>query len=256
MIGPGPPSDPGRRPEVSLRMPALSTVGFEPPADFPQDPYDAIHHRLEHLANSPQGTTWRQFAGAWNAVAYRFQACAEYDESFRSDFVRLGVTAVGLDRYRQQRDTYGCIVNACSVIEAYYYAAYAMGSLLRPTGFPILSRSSQRGIKPGSATACFENHFAGDPFAATLRALIDDRSWAELNDMRHVLVHRAAWAKDVRRSFGGPAAPAVDRIRLSDYHLVDLDLAPELTSGPRSWVAMNLSRAIEAAGVFTASKFS
>lgn len=237
-------------------MPALSTVGFEPPADFPQDPYDAIHHRLEHLANSPQGKSWSQFAGAWNAVAYRFQACAEYDESFRSDFARLGVNAGGLDRYRQQRDTYGCIVNACSVIEAFYYAAYAIGSLLRPTGFQITSGPSQKGINPESATTLFERYFAGEPFAATLRALIDDRSWAALNDMRNVLIHRAAWAKDVVRSAGGPATPAVDRIRLSDYHLDDLDLAPELTSGPRAWVAANLSLAIDAADVFAASNFS
>ena len=236
-------------------MPTLSTLGFEPPADFPQDPYDAIHHRLEHLANSPQGEIWRQFAGAWNAVAYRFQACAEYDESFRSDFVRLGVNAGGLDRYRQQRDTYGCIVNACSVIEAFYYAAHAVGSLLRATDFPMISRSAQRDINPEITTTRFERYFAGDPFAAVLRALIDDRSWAALNDMRNVLVHRAAWAKHVERSFGGPASAAVDRIRLSDYHLGDLDLAPSVTSGPRSWVATNLRPAIEASHVFVASHF-
>ncbi|HVA84716.1 MAG TPA: hypothetical protein VNF73_00215 [Candidatus Saccharimonadales bacterium] len=236
-------------------MPALSTVGFEPPADFPQDHYDAIHHRLEHFANSPQGQTWRQFAGAWNAVAYRFQACAEYDESFRSDFARLGVNAGGLDRYRQQRDTYGCIVNACSVIEAFYYAAYAIGSLLRPTDFPITSDSEQRAIKPESATTHFERYFAGDRFAAALRALIDDPSWTALDDMRNVLIHRAAWAKAVVRSAGGPATAAVDRVRLSDYHLGDLDLAPELTSGPRAWVAATLSRTIKAADAFAASNF-
>lgn len=236
-------------------MAVLNTVGFEPQADFPQDPYDAIHHRLEHFANSPQGTTWRQFAGAWNAVAYRFQACAEYDETFRSDFARLGVNAGGLDRYRQERDTYGCIVNACSVIEAFYYAAYAMGSLLQPTDFPITSRGSQRGINTESATTRFERHFARDPFAATLRAMIGDPMWPKLKDRRNVLIHRAAWAKDVERSFGGPAAAAVDRIRLSDYHLDDLDLAPEVTSVPRAWVAVNLTLAIKAADVFAASNF-
>lgn len=237
-------------------MPVLSTVGFEPPANFPQDRYEAIHHRLEHLANSPQSAIWRQFAGAWNAVAYRFQACAEYDESFRSDLARLGVSAGGLDRYRQQRDTYGCVVNACSVIEAFYYAAYAVGSLLLPAAFQITSAGSQRGINPESATTRFERHFAGEPFATGLRALLDDGGWTALNEMRNVLVHRAAWAKMAGRSLGGSATDDFDRVRLSDYHLGDLDWAPDLTSRPRAWVATNLGLAVAAADVFVATKFS
>src|SRR5438552_662168 len=106
-------------------MPLLSTVGIDVPPDFPFDPYMSIHHRLEHFAGATADLTWRQFAVAWNAVAYRFVACAEYDEAFRSDFSRVGVNAAGMDRYRQQRDTYGCVANACSVIEAFHYASHA-----------------------------------------------------------------------------------------------------------------------------------
>jgi hypothetical protein len=130
-------------------MAVLSTVGFAPPADFPQDSYEAIHHRLEHFAGSPEDQVWKQFAGAWNAVAYRFQACAEYDKSFRSDFARFGVNAGGLNRYREQRDTYGCIANACSVVEAFYYAAYAIGSLLLSADFAMTSGSAQKEHQSG-----------------------------------------------------------------------------------------------------------
>jgi hypothetical protein len=236
-------------------MADLSTVGFEPPEDFPQDSYEAIHHRLEHFASSPEGKIWRQFAGGWNAVAYRFQACAEYDESFRSDFARFGFNAGGLDRYRQQRDTYGCVANACSVIEAFCYAAYAIGSLLVPADFSMISGPAQRSINPTSTTTQFESSFATDPFASALRTLIDDPDWAALVDIRNVLIHRAAWAKDVVRPAGGPATAVTDRVRLSDYNLIDVDLAPELTSGPRSWVATNLKVIIEEADTFTASRF-
>ena len=236
-------------------MAVLITVGFEPPADFPQDSYEAIHRRLEHLASSPQGQIWKQFAGAWNAVAYRFQACAEYDDSFGSDFARFGVNAGGLDRYRQQRDTYGCVANACSVIEAFYYAAYAIGSILLPADFAMTSGPAQRNINPPNTTTQFEHSFATDPFTAALRALADDGDWAVLNDIRNVLIHRAAWAKDVARSAGASATAATDHVRLSDYNLVDVDLAPEFTSGPRKWVAASLKTAIEAADAFTTAQF-
>lgn len=127
-------------------MTELTSVGFEPAAGFPAAAHDSTHLRLAPFAQTPQNSTWRHFGLGWNAVAYRYQACAEHDETFRSDFARHGGNVGGWDRYRQQRDLYGSFVNGCSAIESFFYAAFAAGALKDPTVFRIVSRKQQRDV--------------------------------------------------------------------------------------------------------------
>lgn len=207
----------------------MTTVDFEPAADFPRIPYERAYDRLAPLANSPQAETWRQFVLAWNAVAYRHQACSEYDEAFRDLFDRLGSNAGGLDRYRQQRDLYGCVVNACSVVESFYYAAHAVGALVDATAFPIGTPQAQRNIDPELTARRYRLKYAGDIFTTVLDAVIADPPWAELNLLRNVLIHRAAPGKAVHLTAGHAVAALPDQLRLSDFHLADRDFDEQLT---------------------------
>ncbi|NBX03534.1 MAG: hypothetical protein EBR02_05675 [Alphaproteobacteria bacterium] len=54
----------------------LSTNGLVMPLDFPVADYEAIHSIVEPRTRKAK-ETYEQFAGAWNAVAYRFLALTE-----------------------------------------------------------------------------------------------------------------------------------------------------------------------------------
>lgn len=233
----------------------MTTVGFEPAADFPRIPYESAHDRLAPLANSARTETWRQFGLAWNAVAYRHQACSEYDVAFRDLFDRLGSNAGGLDRYRQQRDLYGCVVNACSVVESFYYAAYAVGALLDATAFPIGTPRAQRAIDPGLTAKRYGLKCAGDMFTTVLQSVIADPAWAELNLLRNVLIHRAAPGKATHLTAGNAAAALPDQLRLSDFHMLDRDFDELLTWDCRDWVTRALRALCQGLDEFTARQF-
>lgn len=237
-------------------MASLATVGYEPTADFPQVPYDRMHLRLAPWANSPRAQTWRQFGLAWNAVAYRFQACAEHDEAFRELFDRVGSNAAGINRYRQQRDLYGCVVNACSVIESFYYAAYAVGALADPAAFPIDTPKAQRDIKPSATAALYRRTFPDDQFTALLDAVIADAHWRDLADLRNVLIHRAAPGKAVFLSTpGASVTPPADQLRLGDFHVPDRDFDAQLTHACRRWAASSAATLCLGLDEFTERQF-
>jgi hypothetical protein len=235
-------------------MALLKTVGFETAAGFPQVPYERAHGRLAPLADSPQADTWRQFGLAWNAVAYRFQACAEYDEAFRELFDRSGSNTGGLDRYRQQRDLYGCVVNACSVVESCYYAAYAVGALADPAAFPISTPEAQRDVEPRATARRYGVRFSGDPFTSLLDSVITDPPWSDLNLLRNVLIHRAAPGKAAHLT-AGHAVALPDQLRLSDFHLADRDFDEQLTRDCRDWVTRTLGTLCRGLDEFTERQF-
>jgi len=235
-------------------MAPLSSVGFEPPPDFPGTVHDRIHRRLAPLANTEKhGRTWRQFGLAWAAVAYRFQACADYDAAFRKLFDQLGSNTTGFDRYRQQRDLYGCVVSACSAIESFYYATYAVGALADSVAFPISTPHAQRDITPVATVRRFRQRYPDDVVVSVLGAVVGDPQWAGLCDLRNVLVHRAAPAKTVgvhlAPGMGAVTSPA--RLALSDFHLPDRGFDPQLTKACRNWVAGALDALCDGLDGFT-----
>jgi hypothetical protein len=236
-------------------MTNLTTVGFEPDADFPLAPYERVHIRLAPRANPPTVETWRQFALAWNAVVYRFQACAEQDQAFRELFDRLGSDAGGLERYRQQRELFGCITNACAVIESCCYAAFAVGALVDPSAFAIDTAEAQRSVDPKATAEAYSSSFPTDPFTSSLNSLLSDQSWRDLKDLRNVLVHRAAPGKTLFRTVGsGPATPP-DQLRLGDFHLPDVDFDARVTGVRREWVARFLDTFCRGLDEFTTRQF-
>ena len=236
-------------------MALLTSIGFKPATGFPQAPYERTHARLAPLAETSLAATWRQFGLAWNAVAYRFQACAEFDDAFRDLFARLGSNTGGLDRYQQQRDLYGCVVNACSVIESFYYATYAAGALANPAAFPIATPKAQRGINPPATATAFQRIYPGDPVTVVLSSVIAGPPWAKLKLLRNVLIHRAAPGKAVYRTAGAAVAPPSDQLKLSDFDLADKDFDYRLTQKCRDWVVSVLGLLCEGLDDFTGQRF-
>jgi hypothetical protein len=65
----------------SMNQPPLTTTGLEMPVDFPREPYEAVFSLVAPFAENQQ-FAWEEFAGAWNAISYRFMA--ELDPGFRT----------------------------------------------------------------------------------------------------------------------------------------------------------------------------
>jgi hypothetical protein len=89
----------------------LSINGLTPPADFPASQFEALCKNLGGAYEGRRG--YDLVFEALNAVAYRFVALAEYDQSFAASFNphRDGQPF----RYQQERDLFGFFTNAFSV---------------------------------------------------------------------------------------------------------------------------------------------
>ena len=84
--------------DIDLPIPPVTTVGIPMPSDFPQQSYEVIHRYCQPRIQSPgQKALWDEYMFAWNAVAYRFAAMAEYDEDFKISLSRTSF----FDRYVQ-----------------------------------------------------------------------------------------------------------------------------------------------------------
>src|SRR3989442_15988282 len=104
------------------------------PADFPVEPYQALHARITQKM-SFQTDTGKQFAGAWNAVAYRFIATAEDDEAFSQSVRAYGGAPSPKQRYEQERCLFGFFTAGLATLESFCYGLFAVASIVDPTNF-------------------------------------------------------------------------------------------------------------------------
>src|SRR4051812_16010084 len=105
----------------STKQRLLTTVGLAAPKDFPFDSYEAVHARVSRQKDySP--AAWSEYAGGWNAVAYRFIACPEHDRSFTQNFRVYGRAPEPPHRYLQERELFGFFVSGQATLESCCYA--------------------------------------------------------------------------------------------------------------------------------------
>ena len=63
-----------------------ATVGIEVAPEFPVEVYNEIHAKIGPL--QPRYVEeFRHYAGAWNAVAFRYRTATEADQGFRDALV-------------------------------------------------------------------------------------------------------------------------------------------------------------------------
>jgi hypothetical protein len=168
---------------------SLKTNGLVMPVDFPTDHYNDIFERtLPRATESP--AIYEQFAGAWNAVAYRFLAMADDEAAFSSLVVHIAPKPP--IRYEQERSLFGFFSNGFSVFEAAFYGVFAGGALLSPSDFPIATSRDQQRISPQSTSSALAKAFPAEPLNTVLCNLLADPQFVEWREIRNVLTHRAA----------------------------------------------------------------
>jgi hypothetical protein len=193
----------------------LKTNGLVMPGDFPTDHYNAIYDQT--LAQVAAATP-DQFAGAWNAVAYRFLAMTDEEQTFTALVVNTAPEPP--IRYQQERSLFGFFSNGFSVFEATFYALFALGALLSPSHFPIATAKDQQKISPHATSAAFAKAVSTDPINAVIGGLLSNTEFIEWREIRNILTHRAAPGRTFFVSIGDVAdAPLPDQWKIKGISL-------------------------------------
>lgn len=214
------------------------------PVDFPTDHYNAVYDRT--LAQvSASATVHDQFAGAWNAIAYRFLAMTDEERTFAS--LVANTAPEPSIRYQQERSLFGFFSNGFSVFESAFYAVFALGTILSPAHFPIATAKDQQRISPQSASAAFAKAFPTDPLNAAMSALLTDRHFIEWREIRNVLTHRAAPGRTFFVSIGDVGdAPLPDQ-----WKIKGISLDAQMAANRRVELSQQLERLLDGIQTFT-----
>jgi hypothetical protein len=121
------------------------TMAYDPPlpADFPVGPYEAVQKRVSVDLKESHPDSRGQFAGGWNALRYRYQACDEHDREFTRS---IQSEQTPRERYIQERELFGFFVSGQSAIESLCYSLHAIASVIKAVEFPIQTKEDLKRI--------------------------------------------------------------------------------------------------------------
>jgi hypothetical protein len=193
----------------------LSINGLTVPDDFPADQFEAVYKKLGSTYG--QRDEYRVFIiGALNAIAYRFTALAEYDESFKDLIAEHGTDPGQPFRYMQERDLFGFFSNAHTVFDAFCFALFAIGALRDSANFPLATDRDERNVTWSEMLRAYRKAFPGDPILSELEKIWNDTE--ELRIIRSILTHRGVGARAFGVSVGPSTVPettTIDRLNIS-----------------------------------------
>ena len=139
----------------------LSINGLTAPDDFPASQFELVYKKLGGAYGGRYEYDVLLF-GALNAIAYRFMALVEYDESFTASFNAHGTDAGQPFRYEQERDLFGFFSNGFSVFEALCFALFALGALTDPVNFPLAIEKAERAVRWDKMQQAYRKAFPAD----------------------------------------------------------------------------------------------
>ena len=189
-------------------MRPLKTNGLTPSPDFPAAPYEAVHDLV--VARWGNQGLYEDFAGAWNAVSYRFEAAAKSGAEFEDSLRIAGATPTPDERFRQDSALAEFFSGGYSVFESMFYGLHAVGVWLEPSILSLATPKARQQVSPTNSTAAFKKAFPGDPFLAVLDAFAADPAYMEWKEIRNVLTHRTAPGRVMYVGIGVDDAPVAE----------------------------------------------
>ena len=223
-------------------MPILKSVGIEMPADFPVAAYESAYWLVDSRRQTAPPETWGQYRDAWKALSYHFLSCANHDEAYTASVSKHGDGPPHPERYVQEHHLFGFFYTGLAVLEALHYGLFAMGALIRPQEFPMVTDEDMRAIKPAKTCATFSTIFPGEALTLKLGALKDDQEWKTWNDTRNVLSHRMIPGRAFSDQGGA-------------LWLNGIAINNKTTSSRRAWLIQHLSQILESAHIFAKDHF-
>jgi len=222
----------------------LSVNGLIMPPDFPAASFEAVQRKIQPFAQT-KDDLYAHFAGAWNAISYRYLSLVDYGEAFTGSLRKHGSAPPAVERYNQERVLFGFFSNGFSVFEAYFYGMFAIGALLKPTLFPLATPADQQRVTPTQAIERYSRAFPGDAIVTAMSGINGDNAFKEYREIRNILTHRSAPGRTFFLSVGSSEAPA------SQWKLRNIPLDERMAAARRSHVSLLLLSALDAARDFT-----
>lgn len=220
--------------------------GLIPAADFPAQHYEAVHQRVVRAWGSHP--LYEHYAGAWNAVAYRFHAAVDAGDNFQASIAKAGSTPTPEERYLQDKALAEFFGGGFSAFESFFYALHAIGAFIDPSAFPLGTPRAQQQVSPKQTSEAFRRAFAGDPIHAAFVSLFADPAHQELREIRNILTHRTAPGRRMYVGIGEDDAPP------TEWKLNSIPLDGAMVSHRRQSLARMLTSLIEATEVFVAER--
>ena len=227
-------------------MRPLKTNGLVPAPDFPVEPYEAVYDLV--VAQWGNQGLYEDFAGAWNAVSYRFEAAAKSGTEFEDSLRNAGATPTPDERFRQDSALAEFFSGGYSVFESVFYGLHAIGACLAPSVFSLATPKARQQVSPSHTTAAFKKAFARDPFLAVLEAFATDAAYLEWKEIRNVLTHRTAPGRRMYVGIGVDDAPP------TEWKLNDIAMDETLVPTRRASLARLLSRLMDGGAKFLRSR--
>jgi hypothetical protein len=231
------------------------TLGtFNVPACLPVAEFDFVNERVSRRG-SENKDIWHGFASAWTGIAYRLRAALDHEHSFATSVAHSTAPAPD-ERYRQDHDLFGFVVSAASAIECFYFAAYRIGSLVKPTDFAPPEPSSLK-FYPRQVRDRFQSAFPGEALTEAMRPTLDDAQYGQLSDLRNVLAHRGTPLRAHFLSTSGPDTHSAIPSNLADLASTwryDFQLSSQCLVPYKIWLENSVHQLMKSAAAFTSTR--
>ncbi len=224
----------------------LTTNGLVPTPDFPADSYEAIHRHV--VSRWATHELYEHYAGAWNAVAYRFHSAMQACEEFVTSLDTHGSFPSPDERYRQDQALSAFFSSGFSTFESVFYSLHTIGAFIDPASFSLATPKAQQQVSPGQTSAAFKRAFSMDPILAAFDSLFEDPAYQELREIRNILTHRTSPGRRVYVGIGSDDAPA------TEWKLKNIPLDKSMARSRRYELARLLSTLLIAMETFVSKK--
>lgn len=109
-------------------------ITLEVPDDFPLAPLEQFHYAVQPR-HERENEKWGHWARACAALHYRFLACAEADDVFRSSLSAVGPGPPPPERARQEIALFAFFSSGLSALECLGYGLYFVAAIVDPAAF-------------------------------------------------------------------------------------------------------------------------
>ncbi len=222
----------------------LSTIGIEMPLDFPVVPYEAIHEVVCQVYSADNTPTWHEYAGGWNGIAHRFRSCADHDTAFTESVRRFFKHETHEERHVQEHELFGFVTNGLASLESFFYALYAIASMLEPDNFPMRTEDEKRPVNSEKVCRQFAKRFSKEMITSVSARILASGEFDRWAKVRNILVHRASPGRNLYA--GGEQD--------GEAWWLDIRIDERTTASRRVWLAASLRELLEAAESFSAAR--
>ncbi len=216
-------------------------VGVPAPADFDAATYNELNERAtSHFEGDLQFLA--HWAGGWNALARRYLSAIDQSERWTELIRAHGDAPPPGERQRQEETLFAFFSNAFSIFESFGYAAHTLAAWLEMKEFAEIG---WRAVSFRATADRFERHLPDTSIARHMASVRDDESYRGISELRHLLSHRSAPGRLIRRHVGsgGPTGAAEWKLAAfadERWDAADLVLDETATVEPLLWIGHQL----------------